>query len=85
MAITKADIKRWIKENSNCRWLIVACDTFDYGDYPIGFMEDKKDDCINKIKSLQKGENMQTLMEVYDLKKPIEPQLDVRRAMEIPV
>lgn len=86
MAATKSDIVVWIKkaEQEGARWLIVVCDTYDYSDYPISFKESEIDECIKKIDDIKTGKNMQRLMEVFDLKKPIEPQLNVSRAMEIP-
>jgi hypothetical protein len=83
MATTKSDILTWIKraEKEGARWLIVACDTYDNSDYPIAFKESEKDECIKKIKSIQSGQNMQRLMEVYDLNCSIERQLNQKRAM----
>jgi hypothetical protein len=82
----KITITNWIKQaaKENARWLIVACDTYDNSDYPISFREDQIDECLKKILHIKQGLNMQRLMEVYDLKKPIEDQLNAHRAMELP-
>lgn len=86
MPASKSDIRNWIEraKKENARWLIVACDDFDHSDYPICFKETEINECLKKISDIKTGNNMQRLMEVYDLKKPIEDQLNSRRAMEIP-
>lgn len=57
--------------------LIVACDTFDWEDYPVWV--DPGQDVRLEYDRLN-GPNMQKVMEVYCLSMPLEPQLDERRA-----
>jgi hypothetical protein len=60
--------------------MIVVCDTFDHDDYPVytnaGDEFWKKHDAVN-------GQNMQRIMEVYDLNKPW-PQQSSGRVMNTP-
>ncbi len=85
-AATKIDIIEWINraKKENARWLLIVSDDYDYSDYPISFKEDEMNKCLEKISDVKQGKNMQRLMEVYDLKKPIEDQINAKRAMEIP-
>jgi hypothetical protein len=54
---------------------IVVCDTFDHEDYPV--YVSKKQDVHEQVKKYN-GPNMQRVMEVYNLKKPLESQLSTR-------
>ena len=80
MATTQADIKRWFKEavKRGGTHMIVVCDSFDYEDYPVIVMPNEK--LSEKMKEYN-GQNMQHIMEVYDLKLPMEAQLAERRAI----
>jgi hypothetical protein len=86
MSTSKTTITDWIEraKKEDARWLIVVCDSYDHSDYPISFKENQLDECLQKISDTKQGLSMQRLMEVYDLKKPIEAQLNAHRAMEIP-
>jgi hypothetical protein len=67
MAASKEDIRRWLQEGSkdpDCTHVIVACDTFDYEDYPVYVK--KGEDVQERIKEYS-GKNMQRVMEVYSL------------------
>jgi hypothetical protein len=58
--------------------MIVACDTFDYEDFPVNVMpgEDPK----KKAAEYDNPNKMLRLMEVYSLSRDIEEQLRERRA-----
>jgi hypothetical protein len=51
--------------------MIVVCDTFDHGDYPLGVYSPIVGDvqCLKEYNA-HNGQNMQRVMEVYDLSKP---------------
>jgi hypothetical protein len=54
---------------TNKKFLVVVCDTFEWEDYPLYF--EKKEDTV---KFLQKPGDMQKVMEVYCLSKPFDNQ-----------
>ena len=79
---TKETIKEWFAEGvkGGYDFMLIVCDAFSYEDYPvycltIGFKEtyDHYDE-----------QNMQRIMEVYDLSLKIEVQIDDRRSMHGP-
>lgn len=74
MSITRSDIERWL-DNSKPKHthMLVVCDTFDYGDYPVYTC-----DVHESIRKYQDA-SMQTIMEVYDLSKDFDEQLDAHR------
>ena len=82
MGTTREDIEEWCKEGKRekATHMIVVCDTFDHEDYPV-YVYDKQD--IRKTIDEYNGKNMQRIMEVYNLTKPLKPQLDAKRAYEI--
>ena len=79
MRTTVEDIKGWIRrgQNKQAKFMIVVCDTFDYGDYPV-FVDEDED--VFKIIKYYNGKNMQKIMEVYNLFGDINSQLKERRA-----
>jgi hypothetical protein len=79
MAATRQDIKRWLTENvpDKATHMAVVCDTFDWDDFPVYVSEGE--DAREKLAKYQRGENMTQLMEVYDLRKNIEEQLNQTR------
>lgn len=76
---TQDDIRGWIArgKKEKATHLIVVCDTFDYEDYPV-FV--KKGDDAHAVAGRYSGQNRQRVMEVYNLSKPIEPQLNETRS-----
>lgn len=86
MPTSKADIEAWIERAraDDSRWMLVICDTFEGSDFPVFYPESDLGGCLEHIRKAQEGQSMERLMEVYDLKKPLQPQLDAKRAMEIP-
>lgn len=79
MPTTREDIRTWFKEGvtKGATHMVVACDTFDYEDYPVFVMP--ADDVVEKVKEFN-GPNMQKVMEVYDLSMDMGTQLNERRA-----
>jgi hypothetical protein len=73
MAAYQEDIREWLnnaKEIDGARYLLVACDTYDYEDYPIIFEN------IEELKNrFQNPHSMEKFMECYDLKLDLESQL----------
>lgn len=81
MGTTKEDIKDWIQRgiDQGATHMIVVCDTFDWDDYPVYVMPDE--DARIKYASYN-GANMQKVMEVYNLQKNIDTQLNQHRTFE---
>lgn len=81
MATTQDDIRRWLKEGEKQKatHVIVACDTFDYDDYPVYVLKGQD---VNTEVSRVRGSSMQKVMEVYSLtgKHKIEDQINEHRA-----
>lgn len=64
MPTTRDDLRRWFDEGveQGATHMIVACDTFDYEDYPVYVQ--RGDDPRHRARNLG---SMQTVMEVYKL------------------
>ena len=79
---TQEDIRTWLErgKKEGATHVIVVCDTFDYGDYPVMVMPGE--DAREKYED-HNGKNMQRVMEVYDLRMDIESQLNERRAFHL--
>ncbi len=80
MTATLGDIDRYLEEGKEqgARWVIVAVDRWDHGNYPI-YVKDGED-FWDKYPD---GSNMQGVDEVYDLQHPtvsVEDQREERRA-----
>ena len=77
---TKEDIRQWLKmaKDKKATHMLVVCDTFEYEDYPVFVMEGE--DVHEVIKEKCRNDNMQTLMEVYNLSKDLEKQLNEQRS-----
>lgn len=83
MATTRMDLKVWfdrgVKEKAT--YMIVVCDTFDYGDYPAYV---SKDENVHDRITYYKMSPMQRIMEVYDLGMDRDEQLTEGRAYNYP-
>jgi hypothetical protein len=79
MAATKQDIQGWFKlgKKENFRWMIIACDSFDYEDYP--FYVSEQDNPYDEMPN-----NGDWVMEEYDLNLDMEMQLNEPRAHHLP-
>jgi hypothetical protein len=74
---TRSDIKEWLSRSEKYTHMLVVVDTFDYDDYPV-FTNDVRE----SIKYYNNA-SMQRIMEVYNLRKDFEAQLDEHRAWNI--
>lgn len=78
---TRDDIRRMLSHAAERHThMIVVCDTFDFEDYPV-FVEPEED--IKERIHFINGRSMQRVMEVYDLRKPLEPQIEAVRAWNL--
>ena len=80
MATTRQEIKRWLEEGKSmgATHMIVACDTYDWSDYPVFVMPGE--DVRKKAEEYENGKNMRKLMEVYSFNYDIDKQLREDRA-----
>jgi hypothetical protein len=71
---TKAQISKWYDDGKDGghMFMFVMCDTYDWEDYP------KYTDTVEDAKSIKKSypSNMQTIMEIYDLRADKQEQLN---------
>ena len=82
MAATLPDIRDWVMDakEQGATHLVVACDTYDWEDYPISVMPG---DDLEKVIKSHDGPNLQKVMEVYNLSMDIESQLQEKRAWHV--
>jgi len=82
MAANRNDISVWFDKGkkTSSDFLIIVCDTFDYTDYPVFTTAEYFYEVYNKFN----GQNMQKVMEVYDLSMDKEFQLNEYRAFHFP-
>lgn len=78
MTASRSNIRHWFEEGvgEGATHMIVVCDTFDHEDYPV-FVKDGED-ARDKAKAYDNRE-MQRLMEVYDLRRDMDVQLNAHR------
>lgn len=76
---SKDTIRQWLQRgiDENQTHVIVVCDTYDYEDYPV-YVDETED--VREVEKKYNGQNMQRIMEVYNLKMNIEDQLNQHRA-----
>lgn len=81
MTTYRSDIKEWFLQGKKQKatHLIVVCDTYDHEDYPV-FVTKEQDAKTEYNK--RNDVNMQRVMEVYNLSKDMEEQLNRRRCFE---
>ncbi len=79
MAVKSEDIKRWLIEAKRMKatHLIIACDSFDYDNYPVYLKEGQSVEL--EIKRL-KGQDMTRIDEVYSMRRDLNEQLAEDRA-----
>lgn len=71
---TKQDISNWFEEGiaDNAMFMFVICDTYNYEHYPVYTISvEEAQKTNNKYPS-----NMQSIMEIYDLRKDKKTQLN---------
>ena len=78
MATSRMMIKEWLERGieEKATHMIVVCDTFDYDDYPVFVSADED---VREMASKFTFENMQRVMEVYNLSMDIEEQVKEQR------
>lgn len=78
-AALKSEIAEWFLGGleKGATHMIVVVDTFDHEDYPVYVMPEEN---VREIAKNYDGENMQRIMEVYDLGMDMEAQLAEHRA-----
>lgn len=71
--------RRWFEKgkSQNARYMMVYCDTFDYGDYPV-YVKDAQEYFVKKSSYKDR------LMEVYDLSMDMDEQISEKRAYHPP-
>lgn len=82
MAATREEIHHWLvnAQQEKATHVIIACDTFDWTDYPVSVLLDQQvEEEIKKLQSIA----MQKVVEVYSLDLSLEQQLDQIRAWNI--
>ena len=82
MTVTLADIKGWLCRgvDKGATHLIVVCDTYDYGNFPVFVMPGE--DAQEKVEE-NRGMNMQRVDEIYDFSMDVDAQLAEHRAWHI--
>jgi hypothetical protein len=80
---TLTEISDWVVNGKRDKHthLLVVCDTFDWEDYPV--YADGDEDCKAKYKHYN-GNDMQRVMEVYDLRTDTDVQLKELRSFHLP-
>lgn len=79
MGTTREDILGWLKEGQHqgATHVVVVCDTFDHGDYPVYVMPGEP---VRKKADEYNRKEMQRVMEVYALHLDLNAQLSERRS-----
>lgn len=77
--ITKEDLRDWFKRGvkKNYTHMIIVCDHFDYSDYPVYVGKHQN---VRLIENEYDHKEMQSVMEVYNLKLDMEKQLNEHRS-----
>lgn len=78
MAASKQDIRGWLEHGKKlgCTHVIVACDTYDWDDYPV-YVYPGQD--VRAVYNDRNGQNMQKVMEVYNLSMDLDAQMEEAR------
>lgn len=79
MSSNKQQIREWIERGvaHGCTHMLVVCDTFSHEDYPVYVTPDQ---ICQIVYEDYNGQNMQAVVEIYDLQDDIEAQLQESRA-----
>ncbi len=82
MAASRQDIRRWLQrgKEEGHSYMLVVCDTFDHEDYPM-YAGDAEQ--AGRFVSYYDGNNMQRVVEVYNLEIPADVQLWKTRVWDI--
>ena len=79
MPTTKEDIRRMLQRGTlkGATHVIIVCDTFDHGDFPVLVMPGED---ARKIADERDAQPMERVMEVYNMSLDLEEQINERRA-----
>ena len=74
MSISKSMIRTWLKREkaAEADYMFIVCDTFDYENYPVYVSKEKFKENYDRYN----GRNKQKIIEIYDLHKDIDEQLN---------
>jgi hypothetical protein len=77
--VTQHGIVEWLHKgiDRGATHMIVACDTFDYDDYPVYVMSHED---VHEVKAKIESSEMQQVMEVYWLAGDLEEQISKPRS-----
>lgn len=80
---TRAEIEEWFDRgiDKGASHMVVVCDTFDYGDFPVYVMPEQ--DVNEVIKDNNNASKMLRVMEVYKMSMDKTAQMEVRRAYNL--
>jgi hypothetical protein len=80
MAASKRDIRQWFEAGvaAGRTHMIIVCDTWDHDDFPVYVMSNESVEA--RMRYYDSDSNK--IMEVYNLLKPMKPQLDADRAWD---
>jgi hypothetical protein len=78
-AAQKSDLKEWLERGAadGATHMIVVVDGWDHEDYPVYVMPGEN---VREVADKYDGKEMQRIMEVYDLSKDHQLQLNEHRA-----
>ena len=82
METAKFMIELWLKRGkaAEADYMFVVCDTFDYEDYPVYVSKEEFKEKYERYNN----RDMQKIMEIYDLHKDIDEQLNSDIAWNLP-
>lgn len=82
MGTSRQDIQNWLEDGKDqgATHMIVVCDTYDFEDYPVYVMPDE--DVKKKAARYNDTEHMKKVMEVYDISKEWDNQLNKQRCFD---
>lgn len=83
MAANESQIRTWVNRGikTGATHVIIVCDHWDYDDFPV-YVD--KGESVQERVSYYNGNNMCSVMEVYDLSMDIEAQMNEPRAWHLP-
>lgn len=79
---SRATIEQWFREghDQSYSYMIVACDQFDYGDYPVYTQTPMVEHIVEELFE----QDLTDVHEVYDLDMDMDDQLNEMRAWHLP-
>lgn len=82
MITSRGQIEQWFREgyDQSYSYMIVACDQFDYGDYPVYAHETSVEHIVAELLERE----LTDVHEVYDLDMDMDDQINEKRAWHTP-